>query len=398
MKLISLCAKLHIPVIYSKHAFPETGITDRYIDEKQTMVHVQYLAEKKIKPFLGSACNLLELFGKRFNLALSISGTSVTLLERYAPTVIDKIKSLAKKGTVEFMSQPWSNSILPYFVQNDMKHQTELHRKTINTIFAQQPVVFMADLPLNDGVYTEYEPFPGCRTILTCSNNLSKNRRGKTQAPAQKTQFLINHTLSQKLQQVSSDDFQATDSNLITPVKRYLRKHASFVKPLILCFDPLAKNISAYRKWEEAIAKLLNKTQVSFYSLSDLEEISNYFSVENDYSENMLSQFWFPDYLLKNKMQQEAFNQFQNIYKTLITNKYPYLLEAWDFLQDLDNFLYMSDSFFLNDFASQHFTSFRSPHEAFTSYMNAAASFWIVSLKRPKPNIKKSFWISPANN
>lgn len=398
MKLISLCTKIHIPVIYYKHPFSEIKLADQFFDERQTQKHVKELAAHKLLPFLKSADNLSQQFGNRFKLAVSVSGISLKLLGKHAPSVLNQIKLLVKKGTIEFLAEPWSNSVLPYFIQKDLVLQTELHRRTIEATFGQLPTVFIADLPLHAGVISEFEPFPGCQTILTCSNHQNKHLRNEKPLRVKKTQFLINHALSQKLQQVSSDYFINTEANPIVPFKRYLRKHATLVKPLILAFDPLAKNISSYTKWEENIAQLLNITQGSFYSLSDLEEISNYFSIENDYSDDMLSQFKHPDYWLKNNMQKEAFKQFKNIYKTIHTNKYSYLPEAWDFLQDLNNFFYMSDSFFLEEFAGQYFTPFRSPHEAFTSYMNAISNFWNVNQKKPKQFIKTNFLITPAIN
>ncbi len=388
MKLISLCTKIQIPVIYHKHPFSEITITDKFFNDRQTQSYVKELAAHKLLPFLKTVYKLSELYGSRYKMAVSLSGISIKLLGKYVPFVLDEMKRLADNGTIEFLAEPWSNTVLSYFNQKELTQQTELHRRTIEATFGQLPTVFMADLPLNAENFSEFMPFPKCSTVLTCSNHLNKYRGYEKTSNTKKTQFLINYTLSQKLQQISSNSYQSVDLNHITPFNRYLRKHTSLVKPLVLVFDPLAKNISSFNKWEETIAQLLNKTQSSFYSLSDLEEISNYFSIENNYSEDLLSQFMYPDHWMKNSMQKEAFKQFRNIYKTIQTHKYPYLREAWDFLQDLDNFLYMSDSFFLENFASQHFSPFRSPHEAFTSYMNAVSNFWIVSSKKSYPIIK----------
>lgn len=398
MKLISLCTKIHIPVIYHKHPFSELNITDQFFDERQTRRHVLEVSEHKLLPFLKSAHKLSERYGSSFKMAVSLSGITIMLLGKYVPSTLDEIRLLVKNGTIQFLAEPWSNSILSYFIQKDLIQQTELQRRTIEGTFGQLPTVSMEDLPLNAGIFSEFKPIPNCNTVFTCSNHLNRYLRNNKTSNTKKVQFLINHTLSQKLQQLSSDGLQSVDSNQIVPFNRYLRKHASLVKPLILVFDPLAKNISSFKKWEEIISQLLNKTQCSFHSLSDLEEISNYFSIENDYSEDMLSQFKYPDHWMKNSMQKEAFKQFRNIYKTIHTYKYPYLREAWDFLQDLNNFFYMSDSFFLENFARQHFSPFRSPHEAFTSYMNAVSNFWIVSSKKTSPIIKTNYFITPTIN
>ncbi len=398
MKSIALCTKIHIPVIYHKHPFSEMKITDKFYNERQTRNHAEQLAENKLLPFLQSAEMLLDQYGDRFKMALSISGISIKLLEKYAPQVLEGIKHLATKGAVEFMARPWSNSILSSFIQKELTLQTNLHRRTIKATFGQLPRVFMADLPLNTKNYSDFKPFQGCKTIFTCSNHLRKNCWEENILHEKKSQFLINYSLSQKLQHLSSYEFKNPESNTIAPFLRYLRKHVSMVRPLVLVFDPLAKNISNYSKWKKNIELLLNKTKCSFYSLSDLEEIANYFSIDNNYSEEMMEQFKAPDYWLKNNMQKEAFKQFKNIYKTINTTGSAYLPEAWDYLQDINNFLYMSDSFFLEEFSKQNFNPFRSPHEAFTSYMNAISNFWIVSHNNLKSVIRTNFIISPASN
>lgn len=398
MKSITLCTKIHIPVIYYKHPFPQIKITEKFIDEKQTRSHVEFLAENRLLPFLKSAENLLAQFGNRFKLAMSISGVSIKLLEKHVPQALDEIRLLSNKGAIEFLAEPWSNSILPWFLQNELTLQTNLHRRTIKATFGQLPRIFIADFPLNTENFYELEPFTECQTSFTCSNHLRKNRSNEVSSPKKMSHFLINYSLSQNLQHIASGKAKSTYSNSVTPFLRYLRKYTSLVRPLILVFDPLANNISTFSNWEATIALLLKKTKGSFYSLSDLEEIANYFSIDNNYSDDLLEQFRLPDYWLKNSMQNEVFKQFKNIYKAINTTNSPYLPEAWDYLQDLNNFLYMSDSFFLDDFSNQNYSPFLSPHEAFTSYMNAIGNFWISSYKNPKPNIKTTFINSPTIN
>lgn len=398
MKSVALCIQIHIPVVYHKHPFSRLKTTDKFLNEKLTRSHVQLLAEDKLLPFLHSVGNLMSHMGDRFRFIMSISGSSLRLLEKYAPHIIDEIRILSESGTAEFVAEPWSNSILPWFIHNELKLQTNLHRNTIKAIFGKLPRVFMADLPLNASNYKEFNPFPECQLTLTCSNHLRKTTGDDATLIGKKSQFLIHHTLSQKLQQLASDNYKTAASKPITPFLRYLRKHSSLVRPLIVVFNPLAENISSFNKWEQTIELLLEKTKSSFYSLSDLEETATYFSIDNNYSEDLLEQFNTPDSWLKNNMQKEAFNQLKNIYKIIHTTNNSYLPEAWEYLQDLNSFLYMSDSFFLKEFSDQNYSPWLSPHEAFTSYMNAVASFWTGSANRPKPIVKTHFYISPAIN
>ncbi len=401
MKSVSLCIKIHLPVIYHTHPFSELKTNDEIYDSRATESYLKKLMEAKLLPFLNSIQNLFNYFGNRFKLALSLSGVSIQLLEKYAPYVLDEILVLSEEGIIDFLLEPWSNSILPYFIEKELILQTDTHRKTIQSVFKQSPSVFLAYSALNSGTFGQFNPHPKCKTTFTCSNQLAGNKKAQVNGSSSidnKAQFLINHQLSERLQELASISSNENVSYLVTSFIRYIRKHVSLVKPLILIFDPLAQNISGFSKWEKTIALLLNKTRSSFYSLSDLEEVAKYFSIENNYSNDMLSQFNLPDNWMKNNMQNEAFKQFISIYKSLQSGQSPYLPKAWEYLQDINNFFYMSDSFFLDKFAIQHFNPYRSPHEAFTSYMNAINNFWHIKKRSLNPVIKTKFLFSPAIN
>ncbi|HZH72481.1 MAG TPA: hypothetical protein VFD91_08320 [Mariniphaga sp.] len=401
MKSLALFISIHIPVIYHKHPFSEIAITEEYIDTKRTEEHTKNLVKNKLAPFLNTVHDLWKQFGESFKLGFSISGISIRLLQKYTPEIINKIKFLADRGAIEFFAEPWSHSVLSLIVEKELVQQTELHREIINKLFNQTPTAFLATTTLNAKLYNQFEPFPGCKTIFTYSNHISQYGN-QSKVPDIKTvvksEFLINYFLSSKLQYIVSDQSLIEGQALVAPFKRYIRKYVSLVKPLILLLDPLAVNISSYKKLKDTISRLLNNTGNSFYSVSDLEEVAKYFSIENDYSEAMLSQFKHPDYWLKNNMQQEAFKQFKNIYKVIHAGEKSYIPEAWDYLQDLNNYFYMSDFFFLEKFASRHFSPFRSPHEAFTSYMNAAGNFWNIKINNPEMYFKTNFLFAPTIN
>lgn len=401
MKSISLCIRLKIPVIYHKHPFTEIPVTEEYSDSRGTENHTKHVVTHKLLPFLSAVQNLSTRFGEQFKLAFSIPGSSVKLLQKHAPGALKEIKTLSDNGVIDFLAEPWSDSILPYFSEKELNHQTGLHKKCIIDNFGKTPTVFMAGSAVNSDIFAGFNPFPGCKTALTCSNHL--NKKGKRIAANDtiqpgRAEFLINYSLSNKLQHIVSDNYSETGPVIVAPFIRYLRKHVSLVKPLILVFDPLALDISSYSKWETAITWLLKKTGSSFYSLTDLEEVAHYFYIMNDYSDAMLSQFRLADNWMRNSMQQEAFRQLINIWKLIDKGEHPYIPEAWDYLQDMNNFFYMSDSFFIEEFASRNFTPYRSPHEAFTSYMNAASNFWNIKKQNPENFFKTNFFIAPTIN
>jgi alpha-amylase len=332
-------------------------------------------------------------WGDKFKIALSVSGISLSLLEKFAPEIIDQFKSLAQSDCMEFLAEPWSNSILPYFNQHELTYQTELHCSTIHNLFHKLPVVFAAHTPLYRDNFFDFIPFSGCRAVVGYYQRSSNKTITRNNGIQQNHKFLINYHLSEKLQKHSYASCQESSATAISPFIRYIRKHTSLVKPLILFFNPLMKCSINFKKWENMICILMEKTG-GLYSLSDLAEITSYFSIPDDYSEKMLLQFTHPDYWLKSNMQKEAFQQFQSTWKILHNTETYITNGAMQFLQDLDNFYYMADLFYSQEFSRNNFSPCNSPHEAFSNYMNAAG--WILHAQKNYTDheIKNDAWLN----
>jgi alpha-amylase len=401
MKSVFLSIRIHLPVIYQKQHFSEINPDYKFYHVGLTQEHVKNVAKNNLLPFLTAVSNLSKKFGSTFRIGMSISGITIKLLEEFAPDIIDQIKQLSDVGCIDFFSEPWSHSILPYFDRKELVIQTNSHRKTIQSVFNKEPLAFVAHSPVQSNCFMEFVNDTGFQSVFTYSyHSTEKIRHLRTNGSNihPKAVFYIHHVLSEKFQKISVSLDGESEAKALTPFLRYSRKHASLVKPLVLFFDPLKKNLTDFKNWELVTSALLNKTGGSFYSLSDLADISNYFAVEHKFSNEMLSQFRLPNYWMKNTMQKEAFRQFHVILELVRQGEHPYLTEAWNFLQDLNNFFYMSDSFFIDVFAHEHFNPFRSPHEAFTNYMNAASRFWHMDRSNKKQQLMNTRFLFASSN
>jgi alpha-amylase len=401
MKSVFLSTKIHLPVLYQKQHFSEINPEYKFFHVEQTRKHIEEVTKNNLLPFLAAVQNLWKQFGAKFRMGMSISGISIKLLEEFAPDVIVEIKKLSDRGCIDFFAEPWSHSILPFFDRKELVVQTASHSKVILSTFNKEPMAFVSHSPVQADGFMNFVNDTGFNTLFTYSNHATEKTwhlriNGNNNHP--KAIFYINHALSEKWQKICVSLNGESEAKALTPFVRYSRKHASLVKPLILVFDPLKKNLSTFKNWESITAELLKKSGGSFYSLSDLADISNYFAVENNFSNEMLNHFKLPNYWMKNSMQKEAFKQFQVIFELVRKGEHPYLTEAWNFLQDLNNFFYMSDSFFIDGFANEHFNPFRSPHEAFTNYMNAASRFWHMDRNTRKQQITSSRSLYASSN
>ena len=62
-----------------------------------------------------------------FKCAFSICGTTLEQLEQYAPEVIDSFRELAETGCVEFLAEPYSNSLASIYNDNEFEIQVKAH-------------------------------------------------------------------------------------------------------------------------------------------------------------------------------------------------------------------------------------------------------------------------------
>ncbi len=75
-------------------------------------------------------------------MAFSISGIALDQLELYAPEVIESFQKLAKTGSVEFLAETYSHSLVSLKNKEEFKRQVNEHRQKIKQLFGQEPTVF----------------------------------------------------------------------------------------------------------------------------------------------------------------------------------------------------------------------------------------------------------------
>ena len=85
---------------------------------------------------------IIKEYGSQFKVAFSISGIALDQLELYSPEVIVSFQKMAKTGSVEFLSETYSHSLVALKNKDEFKRQVEEHRQRIRDLFGQEPKVF----------------------------------------------------------------------------------------------------------------------------------------------------------------------------------------------------------------------------------------------------------------
>ena len=81
---------------------------------------------------------------RKFKVAYGISGVLIEQFERWEPDLLDSFKQLADSGCVEFLCQTYFHSLASLFSaeREEFIEQVEMHRRTVEDVFGQEPTVF----------------------------------------------------------------------------------------------------------------------------------------------------------------------------------------------------------------------------------------------------------------
>lgn len=142
MKNICFYFQVHIPYILRRYRFFEIGKDHYYYDDFNSENNVRYYADYSFLPANKIIMDLIRETNGGFKCAFSICGTTLEQLEQYAPEVIDSFRELAETGCVEFLAEPYSNSLASIYNDNEFEIQVKAHAQKIQELFGKKPKVF----------------------------------------------------------------------------------------------------------------------------------------------------------------------------------------------------------------------------------------------------------------
>ncbi len=152
MSSICLNFQVHITYCYKIYHFFDIGQQHSYYDEYQMDYLTRRIAERCYVPANNLMLELIQRYGKKFNISFAISGVAMELFERYAPDVLESFKKLVATGQVELLGTPYYHSLACVSSSDEFKRQVLMHRKKIQEIFEVTPVNFSN----TDLIYADY--------------------------------------------------------------------------------------------------------------------------------------------------------------------------------------------------------------------------------------------------
>jgi alpha-amylase len=335
-------------------------------------------------PFFGTIKKLFIESEGRFKVAVSISGITLKLLQNNVPQAIKDLSNLAQNGCIEFLSEPWSHSIVAFSDPEALLVQTHRHDEMIRTMFGNTPDIFIVHSPVcSEKIWRTITDSWG-KGIFIYSNRIDKapikkNDTNKT-ILSNKGVYLINYILSQALQNMDFNPDNQIRTDFGSLILKKMRNCTALVNPLILVYNPtiFMRPFNQNRAfiWQAIINQLLADPEFHFSFPSELMKTSTHFFNENGVPDKVAHQHKLPEDLwLKNDLQKKALNEQLSIQKLMQTCTRTSLIEDWNLIQDMDHLYYMNNHFFLKEYGENNFNPYFSPYLAFINYMNVLADF-----------------------
>lgn len=352
-----------------------------YEDPTSNERTLKKVAEKSYKP---ANARLLQLLNENpeFKLSLSITGTIIEQMERWAPETLESFKRLTETGRVEILAETYHHSLAFFYSREEFEIQVAMHTRKIQEVFGQTPQVFRnTELAYNNdlaywaeqsgykGVLAEgWDPILDWRSpnyvyrpaytdhirLLMKNYKLSDDiafrfgDREWSEWPLTADKF--SHWLS-------TDD-NATNFNLFMDYETF-GEHQwddsgifGFLEHLPV--EWLKTDNHTFMTVSEAIDSFEPVDQV------DVPQTITWADTERDLSA------W-----LGNPMQTSSIDALYGLANKIIGTGDFALIEDWRRLQTSDHFYYMCTKWFNDGDIHAYFSPYDTPYEAYMNFMNA---------------------------
>jgi alpha-amylase len=138
---ICVYAQVHQPYRLRRYRLFDIGERPFFDDELNAEL-VQRVSRKCYIPANRALTELVERGDADFRVALSLTGTVVGQLERWAPDALESFQRLVATGKVELLGETYHHSLSSLVRRDEFEAQVELHRDMLRRTFGVTPTVF----------------------------------------------------------------------------------------------------------------------------------------------------------------------------------------------------------------------------------------------------------------
>lgn len=181
---ICLYAQVHQPYRLRRMRVFDIGTGRSCFDDEANRRILRRVADKCYLPANRLLAELVVRGEGRFRLALSLSGTLLEQLRRWAPDALESFQALAATGGVELLGETYYHSLAGLAAPEEFRAQVLAHRWLVEELFGRRPEVFRnTELIYWDGLAPEIAAL-GFRAALVEGADQVLGRRSPNQVYA----------------------------------------------------------------------------------------------------------------------------------------------------------------------------------------------------------------------
>ncbi|HEY5668230.1 MAG TPA: glycoside hydrolase family 57 protein [Candidatus Saccharimonadales bacterium] len=385
-KAIVLYLHVHQPYRVRPYTIFDVGSQHNYFDtEYNDPTNNERIIHKVTeKSYLPTNQRLLQLLQEHpeFRLSMSITGTVIEQLERWAPHVLQSFKDLVNTGRVEIVAETYHHSLAFFYSRTEFEAQVKMHEQKVQDVFGQTPKVFRnTELSYNNDIAYWAEK-AGYKGIL--AEGWDKVLGWRSPNFVYRPTYTDNIRLLMKNYKLSDDiAFRFGDRKWsgwpLTADKfsHWLNEtHDADIFNLFMDYETFGEH-----QWHESgifdflehlPKQWLAHNDNKFMTVSEaidtyqpVDQVDAPYTITWADTERDLSAW------LGNSMQTSAITALYELEQSILGAQDLTLIDDWRKLQTSDHFYYMCTKWFNDGDIHAYFSPYDNPYDAFIYFMNA---------------------------
>jgi alpha-amylase len=385
-KAIVLYLHVHQPYRVRHYTVFDAGTNHNYFDAAyEDRTSNEQIAHKVAqKSYLPTNARLLQMLRENpeFKLSMSITGTVIEQLEKWAPEALASFQELCATGRVEIVAETYHHSLAFFYNREEFETQVKMHADKVREVFGQEPKVFRntelcynndvaywADKAGYKAVLAEgWDPVLGWRSPnFVYRPSYTENIRllMKNYRLSDDIAFRFGNQAwsewpltADKFTRWLADEQKATNFNLFMDYETF-GEHQWHETGIFEFLSHLPK------EW----LKNQHHTFMTVSEVADAFEPVDYVDVPNTITwadtERDLSAW------LGNSMQTNAIQALYDLRAKILGTGDLALIEDFRRLTTSDHFYYMCTKYFNDGDIHAYFSPYETPYEAYINFMNA---------------------------
>jgi alpha-amylase len=385
-KAIVLYLHVHQPYRVRHYTIFDAGTNHNYFDAPYNdRTSNEQIAHKVAqKSYLPTNARLLRMLQENpeFKLSMSITGTVIEQLEKWAPEALHSFQELCATGRVEIVAETYHHSLAFFYNREEFEAQVRMHADKVREVFGQEPKVFRnTELCYNNDV-AYWADKAGYKAVL--AEGWDPVLGWRSPNFVYRPSYTENIRLLMKNYRLSDDiafrfGNQAWSEWPLTADKftRWLGDEQNATNfDLFMDYETFGEH-----QWHETgIFEFLSHlpkewlrnqhhTFMTVSEAADAFEPVDYVDVPNTITwadtERDLSAW------LGNSMQTGAIQALYDLRAQIMRTNDLALIEDFRRLTTSDHFYYMCTKYFNDGDIHAYFSPYETPYEAYTNFMNA---------------------------